>query len=116
MGQALAMKLPIHQIDAFTSDVFKGNYAAVIPLEAWLPGHHRAARRMAEIGQILTPHDAGTHCHRPHASVSQLILYRSLRLIGVVVIRYCGLSVISVHSEAGGPVPALVPSTTTIRW
>ncbi|RKP46013.1 PhzF family phenazine biosynthesis protein [Trinickia fusca] len=31
------MKLPIYQIDAFTSDVFKGNYAAVVPLEAWLP-------------------------------------------------------------------------------
>jgi PhzF family phenazine biosynthesis protein len=31
------MKLPIHQIDAFTSEVFKGNYAAVIPLDSWLP-------------------------------------------------------------------------------
>jgi PhzF family phenazine biosynthesis protein len=31
------MKLPIYQIDAFTRDVFKGNYAAVIPLDAWLP-------------------------------------------------------------------------------
>jgi len=26
------MKLPIYQIDAFTSEIFKGNYAAVIPL------------------------------------------------------------------------------------
>jgi PhzF family phenazine biosynthesis protein len=31
------MKLPIYQIDAFTTDVFKGNYAAVIPLDTWLP-------------------------------------------------------------------------------
>ena len=30
------MQLTIHQIDAFTSSLFKGNYAAVIPLEAWL--------------------------------------------------------------------------------
>jgi len=30
------MKLPIYQIDAFTSEIFKGNYAAVIPLEYWL--------------------------------------------------------------------------------
>ena len=30
------MKLTIHQIDAFTSSLFKGNYAAVIPLESWL--------------------------------------------------------------------------------
>ncbi|MAF98446.1 MAG: isomerase [Micavibrio sp.] len=28
--------LPIYQIDAFTSEVFKGNPAAVVPLEAWL--------------------------------------------------------------------------------
>lgn len=31
------MKLPIYQIDAFTDKVFSGNYAAVVPLERWLP-------------------------------------------------------------------------------
>lgn len=31
------MKLAIYQIDAFANEVFKGNYAAVIPLENWLP-------------------------------------------------------------------------------
>ncbi|KAE8756282.1 PhzF family phenazine biosynthesis isomerase [Paraburkholderia madseniana] len=31
------MKLPIYQIDAFTDKVFKGNYAAVVPLKHWLP-------------------------------------------------------------------------------
>lgn len=31
------MKLPIYQIDAFTTDIFKGNYAAVVLLDAWLP-------------------------------------------------------------------------------
>jgi PhzF family phenazine biosynthesis protein len=31
------MKLPIYQIDAFTSKVFGGNPAAVVPLESWLP-------------------------------------------------------------------------------
>ena len=30
------MKLPIFQIDAFSSNVFSGNPAAVIPLEYWL--------------------------------------------------------------------------------
>lgn len=30
------MQLTIHQIDAFSSQLFKGNYAAVIPLESWL--------------------------------------------------------------------------------
>jgi len=31
------MNLPIYHIDAFASEVFKGNYAAVVPLERWLP-------------------------------------------------------------------------------
>ncbi|UTR09998.1 PhzF family phenazine biosynthesis protein [Evansella sp. LMS18] len=30
------MKLPIYQIDAFTNEQFKGNYAAVCPLEKWI--------------------------------------------------------------------------------
>ena len=30
------MKLPLYQIDAFASKVFRGNPAAVVPLEAWL--------------------------------------------------------------------------------
>ncbi len=30
------MRLPIYQIDAFTGSVFKGNPAAVMPLETWL--------------------------------------------------------------------------------
>ncbi len=31
------MKLPIYQVDAFTDVVFKGNPAAVCPLDSWLP-------------------------------------------------------------------------------
>ena len=31
------MKIPIYQVDAFTSEVFKGNPAAVCPLKSWLP-------------------------------------------------------------------------------
>lgn len=31
------MKLPLYQIDAFTTKVFKGNPAAVVPLAEWLP-------------------------------------------------------------------------------
>jgi PhzF family phenazine biosynthesis protein len=31
------MRLPIYQIDAFTSRIFAGNPAAVVPLETWLP-------------------------------------------------------------------------------
>ncbi|MGC8490416.1 MAG: PhzF family phenazine biosynthesis protein, partial [Syntrophobacteraceae bacterium] len=31
------MKIPIYQVDAFTSGVFSGNPAAVCPLDQWLP-------------------------------------------------------------------------------
>ena len=31
------MKIPIYQVDAFTSKIFKGNPAAVCPLKDWLP-------------------------------------------------------------------------------
>ena len=31
------MNIPIYQVDAFTSEVFKGNPAAVCPLKEWLP-------------------------------------------------------------------------------
>ena len=31
------MKLDIYQVDAFTRETFKGNPAAVVPLESWLP-------------------------------------------------------------------------------
>ncbi len=31
------MQIPLYQIDAFTSELFKGNPAAVCPLDAWLP-------------------------------------------------------------------------------
>ena len=30
------MKLDIYQVDAFTSDLFKGNPAAVVPLDSWI--------------------------------------------------------------------------------
>jgi predicted PhzF superfamily epimerase YddE/YHI9 len=31
------MEIPIYQVDAFTASVFKGNPAAICPLESWLP-------------------------------------------------------------------------------
>ena len=31
------MKIPCYQVDAFTSEVFHGNPAAICPLNVWLP-------------------------------------------------------------------------------
>jgi predicted PhzF superfamily epimerase YddE/YHI9 len=37
------MKLPLYQLDAFTSRLFGGNPAAVVVLDAWLPERVLAA-------------------------------------------------------------------------
>jgi PhzF family phenazine biosynthesis protein len=36
LSENLAMKVPLYKVDAFTSRVFAGNPAAVVPLEGWL--------------------------------------------------------------------------------
>src|SRR4029079_8805265 len=36
-GVGCAMRIPLYQVDAFASEVFRGNPAAVCPLESWLP-------------------------------------------------------------------------------
>ena len=39
MAETAEMKLPLYQIDAFTSRMFGGNPAAVVLLDTWLPDH-----------------------------------------------------------------------------
>ncbi len=39
------MKIPIYQVDAFASEVFGGNPAAVCPLDEWLPEDYHAKNR-----------------------------------------------------------------------
>ena len=46
------MKIPIYQVDAFTSEVFKGNPAAVCPLKEWLPDE--VMQKIAQIIKIST--------------------------------------------------------------
>jgi PhzF family phenazine biosynthesis protein len=36
-GEVKAVRIPIYQVDAFTDQLFRGNPAAVCPLEEWLP-------------------------------------------------------------------------------
>ena len=31
------MRIPIYQVDAFSGDLFRGNPAAICPLDQWLP-------------------------------------------------------------------------------
>lgn len=37
MTDAIPAELPLYQVDAFADEPFRGNPAAVVPLEAWLP-------------------------------------------------------------------------------
>lgn len=58
------MKLNIYQIDAFTSQLFSGNPAAVVPLENWLPDEElqniAAENNLAETA-FYVPNETGYH-------------------------------------------------------
>lgn len=58
------MKLNIYQIDAFTSQLFSGNPAAVVPLENWLPDevlqNIAAENNLAETA-FYVPNETGYH-------------------------------------------------------
>ena len=57
------MKIPIYQVDAFTNECFKGNPAAVCPLDTWLPDavmqNIAAENNLAETAFIVP---AGNEC------------------------------------------------------
>ncbi|MEE9226466.1 MAG: PhzF family phenazine biosynthesis protein [Acidobacteriota bacterium] len=58
------MKIPIFQIDAFTSRRFSGNPAAVCPLEKWLPEETMqaiAAENNLSETAFLVPRESGFH-------------------------------------------------------
>ncbi|WP_259782796.1 PhzF family phenazine biosynthesis protein [Aestuariispira ectoiniformans] len=54
------MELPIYQIDAFTTETFRGNPAAVVPLKSWLPDEvllKIAAENNLSETAFFVPHD-----------------------------------------------------------
>ena len=58
------MELKLYQIDAFTSEVFKGNPAAVCPLDTWLPDETMQAialeNNLSETA-FFVPSEKGSH-------------------------------------------------------
>jgi len=58
------MDIPIYQVDAFASEAFKGNPAAVCPLQSWLPDATLQAiameNNLSETA-FLVPHGADYH-------------------------------------------------------
>ncbi len=59
------MELRIFQIDAFTSEVFRGNPAAVVPLDSWLPDvslqQIALENNLSETAYIVPAAEAGAH-------------------------------------------------------
>jgi len=58
------MEIPLYQIDAFASDLFEGNPAAVCPLEAWLPDELMqsiAAENNLSETAFVVPEEDGYH-------------------------------------------------------
>ncbi len=58
------MRIPMYQVDAFTSELFRGNPAAVCPLEKWLPDETlqsiAAENNLAETAYYI-PNGGGYH-------------------------------------------------------
>jgi len=58
------LKIPLYQVDAFTSTLFAGNPAAVCPLQSWLPDHQlqniAAENNLAETA-FFVPSTDGYH-------------------------------------------------------
>ena len=52
------MKIPIYQVDAFTSEIFKGNPAAVCPLNEWLS--EKIMQEIAKENNLLN--EVEDHC------------------------------------------------------
>jgi hypothetical protein len=62
------MKLPIYQIDAFTSRLFGGNPAAVVILDQWLPDDAlqsiAAEHNLAETAFVIPRESTGSDPHQ----------------------------------------------------
>ena len=59
-----ALKIPMYQVDAFTSRVFAGNPAAICPLETWLPDEQMqsiAAENNLANTAFFVPNQNGYH-------------------------------------------------------
>ena len=57
-------RLPIYQVDAFTSKLFGGNPAAVVPLDAWIPDDVMlaiAAENNLSETAFFVPRDCGAY-------------------------------------------------------
>ena len=61
------MDLQIYQVDAFTTQLFAGNPAAVVPLDNWIDDslmqHIAAENNLAETAFFVPVNDAGNHWH-----------------------------------------------------
>ena len=58
------MRIPIYQVDAFSGDLFRGNPAAICPLDSWLPDQTMqsiaAENNLAETA-FYCPNGSGYH-------------------------------------------------------
>lgn len=102
------MKLPIYQIDAFTNKVFRGNPAAVVPLEAWLPDdvmqNIAAENNLAETAFFVQRADGGGYDLRWFTPEIEIPLCGHATLASAFVLfRHLGYTreIIHFHSKSG---------------
>ena len=126
------MQLPIYQVDAFTDTLFKGNYAAVVPLQYWL-----SAELMQSIAEennlsetaFIVAGDDGRYAIRwfsplcevdfcGHATLaSAFVLFRQQPELDTVIFSAPAVGELKVSREADGRIsmrfPRLEPEPVT---
>lgn len=101
------MKLPIYQIDAFTSEIFKGNYAAVVLLEAWFaPSLMQAIATENNLSEtaFLVPRPNGGFDIRWFSPITEIAFCGHATLAGAFVLfkRFPERDLIEFHADAVG--------------
>lgn len=101
------MKLPLYQIDAFTSTVFRGNPAAVVPLEAWLSDdilQNIAAENNLSETAFFVPKDGGDYDLRWFTPTIEMLLCGHATLASAFVLfKHLGFAhnVVRFQSKSG---------------
>jgi len=99
------MRVPIYQVDAFTSEVFHGNPAAVCPLEDWLPDEVlqaiAAENNLSETAFFIPQSDAWSLRWFTPLTEVDLCGHATLAAAFVLFQRYPERAALNFHSRSG---------------
>lgn len=99
------MRIPFHQVDAFTATPLRGNPAAICPLEAWLPDETLQAiaieNNLSETAYLVPRTAPGEFDLRWFTPVSEVDLCGHATLASAAVVLTPGLDQVIFHTRSG---------------